>query len=207
MQTSFNQIFEFQVTLEEQMICGALQTLNEEAYEDVASSDLPTGVAITPPPPINQASGELHLEPIRESSEFGSPCDDSRYNNIINNSNNTINNLNKHQSLQMQQLQLEYINNCSNHNTHLHHNHHHPHQNPNHLQKQNNNDNLNNNLMRSLLTSDDEDTTRHETITIDDDRKIQSVEDNSEVEANLPSTTTIIMIPSSDVDVVDDTRL
>lgn len=192
------------------MICGALQTLNEEAYEDVASSDLPTGVAITPPPPINQpTSGELHLEPIRESSEFGSPCDDSRYNNIINNSNNIINNLNKHQTLQMQQLQLEYINNCSYHNNHIHHPH------SNHLQKQNNNNNLNNNLMRNLFTSDDDGLhprSRHDSVTIDVDRKIRSVEDNSEVEVNIPSTTTIIMIPpappsSSDVDVVDDTRL
>ncbi|XP_067630651.1 kinase D-interacting substrate of 220 kDa B isoform X2 [Eurosta solidaginis] len=33
---------EKQVTLEEQMICGALQTLNEEAFEDVASSELPS---------------------------------------------------------------------------------------------------------------------------------------------------------------------
>ncbi|XP_026841393.1 kinase D-interacting substrate of 220 kDa isoform X8 [Drosophila persimilis] len=31
-----------QVTLEEQMICGTLQTLNEEAYEDVASSERPS---------------------------------------------------------------------------------------------------------------------------------------------------------------------
>ncbi|XP_039956625.1 kinase D-interacting substrate of 220 kDa isoform X6 [Bactrocera tryoni] len=33
---------EKQVTLEEQMICGALQTLNEEAFEDVASSERPS---------------------------------------------------------------------------------------------------------------------------------------------------------------------
>ncbi|XP_026841392.1 kinase D-interacting substrate of 220 kDa isoform X7 [Drosophila persimilis] len=33
---------EKQVTLEEQMICGTLQTLNEEAYEDVASSERPS---------------------------------------------------------------------------------------------------------------------------------------------------------------------
>ncbi|XP_059611614.1 kinase D-interacting substrate of 220 kDa isoform X2 [Phlebotomus argentipes] len=32
-------IMEKQVTLEEQMICGALQTLNEEAFEDVVGSD------------------------------------------------------------------------------------------------------------------------------------------------------------------------
>ncbi|KAL9922482.1 ankyrin repeat-rich membrane spanning isoform 5-T8 [Glossina fuscipes fuscipes] len=31
-----------QVTLEEQMICGALQTLNEDAFEDVASSERPS---------------------------------------------------------------------------------------------------------------------------------------------------------------------
>ncbi|XP_075168751.1 ankyrin repeat-rich membrane spanning isoform X3 [Haematobia irritans] len=33
---------EKQVTLEEQMICGALQTLNEDAFEDVASSERPS---------------------------------------------------------------------------------------------------------------------------------------------------------------------
>ena len=35
-----------QVTLEEQMICGALQTLNEEACEDVL--DVPVSPAIVP---------------------------------------------------------------------------------------------------------------------------------------------------------------
>ncbi|XP_046866201.1 kinase D-interacting substrate of 220 kDa isoform X7 [Drosophila willistoni] len=35
-----------QVTLEEQMICGALQTLNEEAFEDVASSERPSPTEI-----------------------------------------------------------------------------------------------------------------------------------------------------------------
>ncbi|CAH2073756.1 unnamed protein product, partial [Iphiclides podalirius] len=44
---------EKQVTLEEQMICGALQTLNEEALEDVLQSE--------PPPP-----GEPPLRTIRE---------------------------------------------------------------------------------------------------------------------------------------------
>ncbi|XP_045485898.1 kinase D-interacting substrate of 220 kDa B isoform X4 [Pieris rapae] len=34
---------EYQVTLEEQMICGALQTLNEEAMEDVLHSEAPSG--------------------------------------------------------------------------------------------------------------------------------------------------------------------
>ncbi|XP_023030563.1 kinase D-interacting substrate of 220 kDa isoform X8 [Drosophila willistoni] len=37
---------EKQVTLEEQMICGALQTLNEEAFEDVASSERPSPTEI-----------------------------------------------------------------------------------------------------------------------------------------------------------------
>lgn len=35
----------YQVTLEEQMICGALQTLNEEACEDVL--DVPSPAAAT----------------------------------------------------------------------------------------------------------------------------------------------------------------
>ncbi|XP_058836220.1 kinase D-interacting substrate of 220 kDa isoform X4 [Topomyia yanbarensis] len=57
--------FEYlQVTLEEQMICGALQTLNEDAFEDVVGSERPS------------PSGEMfsqYLAPIRESSEIGSP--------------------------------------------------------------------------------------------------------------------------------------
>lgn len=65
------------------MICGALQTLNEEAFEDVVCSERPT------PSPTGQAPGEMmpnnntnniststqlppHLAPIRESVEFGS---------------------------------------------------------------------------------------------------------------------------------------
>lgn len=40
-----------QVTLEEQMICGALQTLNEEAFEDVLGSERPS--------PTGGPSGEL----------------------------------------------------------------------------------------------------------------------------------------------------
>lgn len=74
-----------QVTLEEQMICGALQTLNEEAFEDVVCSERPT------PSPTGQAPGEMmtnnnnnlststqlppHLAPIRESVESGSIAD------------------------------------------------------------------------------------------------------------------------------------
>ncbi|XP_055630398.1 kinase D-interacting substrate of 220 kDa isoform X2 [Toxorhynchites rutilus septentrionalis] len=57
-------VMEKQVTLEEQMICGALQTLNEDAFEDVVGSERPS------------PSGEMfsqYLAPIRESSEIGSP--------------------------------------------------------------------------------------------------------------------------------------
>jgi len=63
----------FKVTLEEQMICGALQTLNEEAFEDVLGSERPS--------PTGGSAGEMsvqqQLAPIRESSEFGSPPDDA----------------------------------------------------------------------------------------------------------------------------------
>lgn len=57
-------VMEKQVTLEEQMICGALQTLNEDAFEDVVGSERPS------------PTGEMfsqYLAPIRESSEIGSP--------------------------------------------------------------------------------------------------------------------------------------
>lgn len=37
------------MTLEEQMICGALQTLNEEAMEDVLQSEPPAQPANAPP--------------------------------------------------------------------------------------------------------------------------------------------------------------
>jgi ankyrin repeat-rich membrane spanning protein len=50
------------------MICGALQTLNEDAFEDVAGSESQRQS------PTNGITGELyfqHLTPIRESSEFG----------------------------------------------------------------------------------------------------------------------------------------
>ncbi|XP_038215414.1 kinase D-interacting substrate of 220 kDa B-like isoform X2 [Zerene cesonia] len=52
---------EKQVTLEEQMICGALQTLNEEAMEDVLHSE--------PSHP-----GEPHLRPIRELAARATPA-------------------------------------------------------------------------------------------------------------------------------------
>lgn len=47
------------------MICGALQTLNEEAFEDVISSERPSPTSGLP-------SGEQpqQLEPIRESAEY-----------------------------------------------------------------------------------------------------------------------------------------
>ncbi|XP_053671000.1 kinase D-interacting substrate of 220 kDa [Anopheles nili] len=54
-----------QVTLEEQMICGALQTLNEDAFEDVVSGS-------ERPSPTGEMFSQ-HLAPIRESSEIGSP--------------------------------------------------------------------------------------------------------------------------------------
>lgn len=55
----------FQVTLEEQMICGALQTLNEDAFEDVVGSERPS--------PTGEMFSSQYLAPIRESSEIGSP--------------------------------------------------------------------------------------------------------------------------------------
>ncbi|XP_017040817.1 kinase D-interacting substrate of 220 kDa isoform X3 [Drosophila ficusphila] len=78
---------EKQVTLEEQMICGTLQTLNEEAYEDVASSERPS-----PTGEMLAAAAQLQLAPIRESSEFGSPSDDQKQfgvkiGHLINNNN------------------------------------------------------------------------------------------------------------------------
>ncbi|EDV36140.2 uncharacterized protein Dana_GF12810, isoform B [Drosophila ananassae] len=65
---------EKQVTLEEQMICGALQTLNEEAFEDVAISERPS-----PTGEMMAAVAQLQLAPIRESSEFGSPSDEQMH--------------------------------------------------------------------------------------------------------------------------------
>lgn len=53
------------------MICGALQTLNEEAFEDVAGNDLGSGGSVVAP-------GETlsqQLAPIREASEFSTSMD------------------------------------------------------------------------------------------------------------------------------------
>ncbi|KAI8128370.1 hypothetical protein CVS40_1791 [Lucilia cuprina] len=86
-----------QVTLEEQMICGALQTLNEDAFEDVASSERPSPSGL-PTGEMIAAAAQLHLAPIRESSEFGSPSDEQKFNNNLlpysSNNNNNINNNN-----------------------------------------------------------------------------------------------------------------
>jgi len=90
------------VTLEEQMICGTLQTLNEEAYEDVASSERPS-----PTGEMLAAAAQLQLAPIRESSEFGSPSDDQmQYGVKISNHNNNNNN---------QYLHAEYNRSVSSH--------------------------------------------------------------------------------------------
>lgn len=59
------------------MICGTLQTLNEEAFEDVLGSDTiqsPTGEGLML---IQQ------LAPIRESSEYSSPPEDATSLNAV----------------------------------------------------------------------------------------------------------------------------
>ena len=53
------------------MICGALQTLNEEAFEDVIGSERPSPTGL-PGEMISQ-----QLEPIRESAEFSSNVEDN----------------------------------------------------------------------------------------------------------------------------------
>lgn len=99
-----------QVTLEEQMICGALQTLNEEAFEDVASSERPSPSGL-PTGEMLAAASQLQLAPICESSEFGSPADEQRmqsllqYNNNNNNNNGNSNNNNNNNSGAQQQHQ------------------------------------------------------------------------------------------------------
>jgi ankyrin repeat-rich membrane spanning protein len=64
------------VTLEEQMICGALQTLNEDAFEDVAVSERPS------------PTGELTLQqyslaPISE--ELASPSNSRKCESFLDN--------------------------------------------------------------------------------------------------------------------------
>lgn len=77
------------------MICGALQTLNEEAFEDVASSERPSPSGL-PTGEMLAAAAQLQLAPICETSEFGSPSDEQMVNNLLqyNNNNNTNNNNN-----------------------------------------------------------------------------------------------------------------
>lgn len=74
MQNANRPFSSIQVTLEDTMICGALQTLNEEAYEDVYSerpSPSPTGQ-----PGEMNALLQQQLAPIRESAECSSLLDD-----------------------------------------------------------------------------------------------------------------------------------
>ncbi|XP_030381684.1 kinase D-interacting substrate of 220 kDa isoform X3 [Scaptodrosophila lebanonensis] len=94
-----------QVTLEEQMICGALQTLNEEAFEDVASSERPSPSGM-PTGEMLAAAAQLQLAPIRESSEFGSPSDEQKITNILQYNINANNNNNN--SSQQKYLQGDY---------------------------------------------------------------------------------------------------
>ncbi|XP_064544338.1 kinase D-interacting substrate of 220 kDa isoform X5 [Drosophila montana] len=65
---------EKQVTLEEQMICGALQTLNEEAFEDVASSERPSPSGL--PTDLDLSSAGAMFTPTLLSS--GSPMQQRR---------------------------------------------------------------------------------------------------------------------------------
>lgn len=99
------------------MICGALQTLNEDAFEDVASSERPSPSGL-PTGEMIAAATQLHLAPIRESSEFGSPSDEQKFNNnllpyVANNNNNNNNNSNNFNTTptshtqQQQQLQMQ----------------------------------------------------------------------------------------------------
>nr|CAD7575733.1 unnamed protein product [Timema californicum] len=58
-----------QVTLEEQMICGALQTLNEEACEDVMEETEETGLA----PPGTELGESVSSSVVDLCDEFDSP--------------------------------------------------------------------------------------------------------------------------------------
>lgn len=103
------------------MICGALQTLNEEAFEDVASSERPSPSGL-PTGEMLAAASQLQLAPICETSEFGSPADEQRmqqllqYNNNNNNNNGNSNNNNNNgsgaqqQQQQQQEQQHKYLN-------------------------------------------------------------------------------------------------
>jgi len=76
----------FKVTLEEQMICGALSTLNEDAFEDVASSEQAGS--------STGSTGELiiqhtSLQPISEEQLLGSPTH-SRYEDFFDDTPNNL---------------------------------------------------------------------------------------------------------------------
>lgn len=110
--------FLVQVTLEEQMICGALQTLNEEAFEDVASSERPSPSGL-PTGEMLAAASQLQLAPICETSEFGSPGDEQKIHNLLqynnNNNNNGNNNNNSSGSQQQKYLNNDYNRSASSH--------------------------------------------------------------------------------------------
>ncbi|XP_021704250.1 kinase D-interacting substrate of 220 kDa isoform X4 [Aedes aegypti] len=77
-------LLEKQVTLEEQMICGALQTLNEDAFEDVVGSERPSpSVSIRSSPIPSPKQTTSILKPtgsIRKSDKRVTMCD--RENNL-----------------------------------------------------------------------------------------------------------------------------
>lgn len=64
------------------MICGALQTLNEDAYEDVASSERPSPSGIATGEMMNMLAlpeqPQHFLDTIRETLEYGSPSDEKK---------------------------------------------------------------------------------------------------------------------------------
>lgn len=68
------------MTLEEQMICGALQTLNEDAFEDVAISERPS--------PTGELIVQQYLAPISE--EHGSPTHSRICENPFDNTSNYL---------------------------------------------------------------------------------------------------------------------
>lgn len=68
------------MTLEEQMICGALQTLNEDAFEDVAVSERPS--------PTGELIVQQYLAPISE--ELGSPTHSRSCENPFDNTSNYL---------------------------------------------------------------------------------------------------------------------
>jgi ankyrin repeat-rich membrane spanning protein len=72
------------------MICGALQTLNEDAFEDVVGDRSDRS-------PANGPTGEVQLQqlaPICEGSEFGSPIQNNSmhsYDEMFEENNNNLN--------------------------------------------------------------------------------------------------------------------